>query len=206
MQKLIVDNTLFETIKVKDGKIFNLAWHNQRFNKSRKKLFHASVKLDLAHYLTVPQTGLYRCKVIYNNEIQSIEFFPYEAKTFKTFKITNSQLEYAYKYTDRSELQALLDKAFDDIIIEKDGLLSDTSIANIAFFDGNSWITPEVPLLEGTTRARLLEKGFLKLRKIKKIDLINYKNFALMNAMIGFQLQQSVSITDTRENACLWKT
>ncbi|CAA6818092.1 MAG: Unknown protein, partial [uncultured Sulfurovum sp.] len=47
---------------------------------------------------------------------------------------------------------------------------------------------------------------FLKLSEIKKVDLIKYKNFALMNAMIGFRIQKSVSITDTRENACLWKT
>ncbi|CAA6802165.1 MAG: Aminodeoxychorismate lyase (EC, partial [uncultured Sulfurovum sp.] len=194
MKKPIVNSMLFETIKVKDGKIFNLPWHNQRFNLSRKKLFHASLELDLAHYIEAPQIGLYRCKVIYNHEIQSIEFFPYEAKIFKTFKIINSQLDYSYKYTDRSKLQALLDKGFDDIIIEKDGLLTDTSIANIAFFDGDSWLTPKVPLLKGTTRARLLDEGFLKLSEIKKVDLIKYKNFALMNAMIGFRIQKSVSI------------
>ncbi|CAA6825424.1 MAG: Aminodeoxychorismate lyase (EC [uncultured Sulfurovum sp.] len=188
--------TLFETIKIEDGKIFNLKWHNQRFNRSRKELFQSTGHIDLIKHIKTPKTGLYRCKIIYNDDIQSIDYFPYEAKIFKNFKIIKSQIHYNYKYTNRSHLQKLSQKAkgYDEIIIEKDTLLTDTSIANIAFFNGESWLTPAIPLLFGTTRARLLDEGFLKLSNIKKEDIKDYSHFALMNAMIGFRIQKSVSI------------
>ena len=72
--------------------------------------------------------------------------------------------------------------------------MTDTTIANIAFFDGKTWFTPTTPLLQGTTRARLIDEGFLKLRDIKKEDIKEYSRFALMNAMIGFCIQNSVQI------------
>ncbi len=184
---------LFETIKIKDGKIFNLKWHNQRFNKAQKELFHTSTLSNLAAYITPPKKGLYRCKIIYDKSIQSIEYFPYKARNFQNFQVLQSDLDYHLKYCDRSELEKLL-KNHDEIIIEKEGLLTDTSIANIAFYDGVSWLTPATPLLEGTTRARLLDEGFLKLANIEKIKIKNYSNFALMNAMIGFCIQKSVNI------------
>jgi 4-amino-4-deoxychorismate lyase len=186
-------NTLFETIKIEDGQIFNLDWHNKRFNKSQKELFNINSHIDLKELISPPKIGLHRCKITYASNIQSIEYFSYTAKNFQNFKILKSQLDYKYKYTNRLAFQKLLEN-YDEIIIEKDGLLTDTSIANIAFFDGTSWLTPRTPLLEGTTRARLIDEGFLKLSDIKKENIKNYSNFALMNAMIGFCIQKSVSI------------
>ena len=184
---------LFETIKIKDGQIFNLEWHNKRFNKTQKELFSNTLNIDLAKFISPPKTGLYRCKIIYDNKIQSVEYFPYKVKNFQSFKIIKSQLDYSYKYTNRLTFQELL-KEHDEIIIEKDGLLTDTSIANIAFFDGESWFTPKTPLLEGTTRARLVDEGFLTLADIKKENIEEYSHFALMNAMIGFYIQKSIAI------------
>jgi 4-amino-4-deoxychorismate lyase len=184
-----MNTTLFETIKIEDGQIFNLDWHNRRFKKSQKEFFSNPSTTDLKAFITPPKTGLYRCKITYDTKIQSVEYFPYQAKTFKNFKIISSQLEYTYKQSDRSEFQNLLN-GYEEIIIEKNGLLTDTTIANIAFFDGGQWLTPRTPLLEGTTRARLLEEGFLKLENIKKESIKKYTHFALMNAMIGFQIQK----------------
>ncbi|CAA6812540.1 MAG: Aminodeoxychorismate lyase (EC [uncultured Sulfurovum sp.] len=185
---------LFETIKVEDAKVFNLTWHNQRFNHSRKKLFNSNTNLNLRDYIKAPKSGLYRCKIVYNDKIQSVEYFAYEAKKPQNFKVVQAELDYSHKYYDRVEIQKLFQQNYDEIIIEKNGLLTDTSIANIAFYNGQSWLTPKVPLLAGSTRARLLNEGFLKLHDIKKEDIENYSHFALMNAMIGFRIQKSVSI------------
>lgn len=194
MQQKVKPITLFETIKVEDGKIFNLKWHNQRFNKSRQALFKTSNSLNLQEHISPPKSGLYRCKITYNTSIQSVEYFSYQAKTFESFKIVQSQIDYQYKYSDRFTLEQLKVQDADEIIIEKDGLLTDTSIANIAFFKDNTWITPAKPLLEGTTRARLLSEGFLQVGSIKKEDVQSYSHFALMNAMIGFRIQKSVCL------------
>ena len=184
---------LFETIKIEEGKIFNLKWHNQRLNRSRLELFSLLQPLHLEEYITPPLQGLYRCRVVYDREIKSVEYLPYTPKNFKQFKIVQSNIEYHYKFSDRSELNALLQKDYDEIIIERNNLLTDTSIANIAFYDGQDWLTPKTALLRGTTRERLLNEGFLKLKTIKKEDIKNYSHFALMNAMIGFQIQKSIN-------------
>jgi len=190
---------LFETIKIEDGKVFNIEWHNKRFNKSRYELFNLSKEINLLDYIITPPTlGLYRCKIVYDKNIISVDYFPYQAKVFKTFKITPSNINYNYKYFNREALDSLKSDGFDDIIIEKNGFLTDTSIANIAFYDGKHWLTPNTPLLEGTTRARLLKEAFLKEYPIKKEEIKNYPFFALMNSMIGFSIQKSVCITDTK--------
>jgi 4-amino-4-deoxychorismate lyase len=73
------------------------------------------------------------------------------------------------------------------------GLVSDTTIANVAFFDGSVWLSPKKPLLEGTTRARLLDEKKIHLADIEANDLKRFKKIALLNAMIGFDiLQKSV--------------
>jgi len=83
---------------------------------------------------------------------------------------------------------------FDEIIIEKDGYLTDSSIANIAFFDGIDWITPKKPLLNGTTRERLLDMKFLRTADIKSSDIKSFSGFALMNTMIKFSIQNNIYI------------
>ena len=84
--------------------------------------------------------------------------------------------------------------AYDEIIIEKEGYLTDTTISNIAFYDGEKWVTPSHPLLPGTMRAKLLDEGFLHKKEIKKEDLKNYSQIALMNSMIGFKILNNFTI------------
>jgi len=190
---------LFETIKIEDGRVENIEWHNRRCNRSREKLFSTSERVDLKEYIQpLPSKGLFRCRITYRTQIESVEFFPYQPKKIQYFNIIKSEIDYSFKYNNREEINHLLQSTVKDeygeIIIEKNGLLSDTSIANIALYDGLSWFTPKTPLLEGTTRARLLEKGFLKEKDIEREDIQHFSHFALMNAMIGFQIQKNITI------------
>ncbi len=190
----MIKRELLETIKIEDGQVMNIEWHNRRCNKSRLELFDEKKLLNLEEFIKPPPKGLYRCRILYDNEVNSIEYIPYSPKKIKSLKIIQSDIDYKYKYNDREELNKLLDNAYDDIIIEKNGFLTDTTIANIAFFDGEKWITPLKPLLEGTIREKLLSEEFLILKNIKSEDIKNFLHFALMNAMIGFQIQKSINI------------
>ena len=109
-------------------------------------------------------------------------------KKINSIKIIDSDIEYDYKYLDRDKIDRLCSykKSADEIIIIKDGYITDTSIANIAIYQDNYWITPKRPLLYGTTRARLLKEGVLKEADIDIQSLKNAPKIALMNAMIGF--------------------
>ena len=200
-------NLCLETIKVEDGRICNIEWHNQRCNQTRLALFGLKTPLLLQNYITPPPTlGIFRCRILYNQTILSVEYIPYRTSLAKSFKIMQSKIEYKYKYADRDALNTLKEEAlsYDEIIIEKEGLLTDTSIANIAFYSGEQWITPEKPLLKGTIREKLIKNGFLTPKSIKIGDLKAFSNFALMNAMIGFQIQNNITIyIDKKEKICL---
>ncbi len=190
--------TLLETIKIENGEVFNLACHQTRCDQSRKALFHTQDTLDLASYIHPPPTGLWRCRILYAEQIRSIEYIPYASKALKRLKIVSSNLEYSYKYADRTALDTLVQaqQNFDDIIIEKEGYLTDTSIANIAFYDGTVWYTPQKPLLKGCMRAKLIDDGFLQTKAIRSDDLKDYTQVALMNAMLGFKVLKDVQIED----------
>ena len=187
---------LLETIKIEDGIIQNLSYHQKRCDESRKKLYKSTDLLLLQDAIIPPLKGCYRCRIVYHHTIQSVEYIPYVTRNIKTLKIVTSSLYYDLKYANRSVLNTLLleHQNVDDIIIEKDGYLTDTSIANLAFYDGTSWYTPTHPLLHGTMRQKLLDEGFLQTRAIKKEDIHQYTQVALMNAMLGFKILKDIKI------------
>lgn len=174
----------FETIKCEDYEVFNLEYHNKRVINTIGK------NLNLQEYINPPSSQLQRCKVIYNeDEIIDVEYFLYKAKEFQSFKIIhNNYISYSKKYLNRSSLDELFAKKenCDDIIIVKNGMITDTTIANIAIFYENIWLTPKNPLLKGTTRARLLEKKEIFEKDITLDMLKKASKIALLNAMIGF--------------------
>jgi len=181
---------LLETIKIEDGKVHNLVYHQQRCDQSRQTLFGSKDRLALSSQITAPKEGLYRCRIVYGEKIHSVEYIPYTPKEIHSLKIVSSDIDYAHKYANREALDALhiAQPDVDEVIIEQEGYLTDTTIANIAFYDGKQWFTPKKPLLQGTMRAKLIEEGFLKTENIRKEDLTKYTHVALMNAMIGFKV------------------
>lgn len=187
---------LLETIKIAEGEIANLPYHQDRCDQSRQTLFQSTNSLDLASLIQPPQTGLYRCRILYGEKLHSIEYIPYVPKVINSLKIIPSNIDYALKYANRDTLNTLLEsnKEVDEVIIEKEGYLTDITIANIAFYDGKQWFTPENPLLKGTMRAKLINDGFLQTREIKKEDLDHYTQVALINAMLGFQILNHFNI------------
>ncbi len=187
---------LFETIRFENFKPFFIEYHNDRVNRSIYELFGLNKNYDLIKFLTPPNGKLLKCRVLYNTNIILSEFVEYFPRNIKSFKIVESDISYKYKYLNRDEIDKLfnLRENFDEIIIASDSLISDTSIANIAIFDGENWLTPKKPLLYGTTRARLLEVGFLKEANITICDLKNAKSIALLNSMIGFKIIDDFNI------------
>lgn len=199
MQSPSSDTQLFETIKCEDSIISNLKYHQQRFNKSRQELYDTTDTIDLASIIQAPKKGLYRCRILYAQTIQSIEYIPYQGKNIQSLKIIPSSLDYHLKYANRESLNQLLlaHNDVDDVIMEKEGHLTDTSIANIAFYNGKQWVTSIQPLLQGTMRQKLLDEGFLQTQDIKKEDLHHYTHVALINAMLGFKILKHITICDS---------
>jgi 4-amino-4-deoxychorismate lyase len=57
----------------------------------------------------------------------------------------------------------------------------------VVFKKSGTWFTPESPLLPGTMRQRLLDKGLIKTEMIRKEDIETFECFKLINAMLGFE-------------------
>ncbi len=177
---------LLETIKIENGKPANLQWHNWRFNKARKELFSLP-ELDLKELLVIPEscrTGIFRCRIIYGETINKIEFIPHQPREIKSLQVIyDDSIKYAYKYADRSNLQALYNQRgqADEIIIIKRGLITDCFIGNLVFFEGQQWWTPDQPLLQGTQRQKLLAERQIHEARITEKDLIAFEEVGLIN-------------------------
>jgi len=191
---------LFETIACVDGQLKNLKWHQKRLDKSYKALFNSISEINLEE-IEVPKqarTGLWKCRVTYNQQDKLIAFNPYVRSKIQLLKIVESNLSYQLKFDDREEINRLFYKRgkADDILIVKDGFVTDSSKANALFFDGKKWVTPEVPLLPGTMRAQLLYSGKIKAKPISKTDLATYEKIMLVNAMNPFDDSKALKLPD----------
>ena len=184
-------NILLETIKCHDGKVFHLPYHQNRVNISRQKLGFSSL-LELS--ISPPKKGLFRCRITYGEEIKSIDFIPYIPKEVNSFKLVFSELSYDLKYEERKAINELMSEEADEIIIIKNELVTDCSIANLCFFNGEEWLTPKTPLLKGTTRARLLDEKKIKLADIHYTEVQKFEKIAMINAMIDFYIIENAII------------
>ncbi len=188
-----------ETIKALDGNIYNLEFHQARLEGVMHSLCQKKTH-SLKEYVNPPSTGLYRCRVVYDTDSIEVTYHPYEKRSVKSLKIVyDDSIDYAHKYENREAIDKLYatKEACDDILIVKNSLITDTSIANIALYDGRKWITPKNPLLKGTTRARLLQEGKIVEEEIRIERVNEFFKVALMNAMIDFDIIASENIRKT---------
>ena len=182
---------LLETIKVENGIIHHLPYHEQRIHCTQRDLFGKATITRLADQIAVPeqaQKGLYKCRIIYQHTIEQVEFIPYQHRSIRTLRrVYCNTIDYRHKYEDRRSLNELFARRgdCDDILIIKNGLVTDTSYANIAFFDGQRWVTPAEPLLRGTQRQYLLDRGMIEQEIIREADLSDFQQFRLINALLG---------------------
>lgn len=180
-----------ETIRVDCGEVRNTAYHERRMNDTRTHFWPESPALQLAGYLpAIPGSGVHKLRIVYGqNGIEEVTCTPYTLRPVRSLALIQADdIDYACKSTDRSALNRLFARrgAYDDILIVRRHLLTDTSIANIALFDGSHWHTPQHPLLKGTKRAELLDKGILTEKDIRMEELPAYSTVRLFNAMIDW--------------------
>lgn len=179
----------FESIRVTDGKVFHLDYHQRRVERI------SAVQLQEAvDRVSLPQKGLYKLRISYTpTAILRTDIQAYTPKDIDSLKgVYDDHIDYSLKSEDRSALNRLhrLRESCDDVLIIKNGRVTDTSYCNILFSDGAKWITSDTPLLEGTCRARLIEEGKVSVEEIRVTDLHAFKYYMLVNAMLDFDEQR----------------
>jgi len=188
---------LLETIRCENGKLQGLPFHQARMDASVDALFSTRNRIRLQD-TAVPGhclSGLFKCRIVYSETIESIDFLPYTLPAIGSLKIVNdNDIEYSHKFANRSGLQRLLEKKgdCDEILIIRNGLATDTSFSNILFYDGKKWLTPALPLLRGTQREKLLVENRVFPGSISIADLLGYEKARIINSMIRFEDQVDI--------------
>ena len=191
---------LVETIKIVDGIPQNLKYHKFRFEESYLNHFNSLPEMTFPMQISVPaeyKTGIVKLRLLYDKNDFRLEYSFYKKKKIHTLKpVFDDNINYPVKYTDRTGINKLLAQKEDrdDILIIKNGFVTDSSFTNIVFFDGVKWYTPSTPLLSGTARKRLIDMEKIVPTPIKFDDIKSFKKFKLINAMIDFDEAPEIEI------------
>ncbi|UXX79020.1 aminotransferase class IV [Reichenbachiella carrageenanivorans] len=178
-----------ESICCEDGEALLLDLHQARLNRTFFTNYGLLARpMKLAKIIRkVPSKEKHKCKVVYDKDNFTIDFQSYQTPTIETLQIVEGgNIDYRFKYENRRALDQLytLRADQDNIIIVKDGSVTDSYFANLAFYDGEEWWTPDSPLLEGVRRQSLLDQGLIQKTTISLDDLGKFEKVSLINAML----------------------
>jgi len=193
--------SFLETICIENGQLKNLPYHQKRVHETFESFYPASIPFDLSDALSkqnIPSPGIYRGRVIYEEQIVSIEFIPYHEKPIALLRLVNTgEFDYGFKWADRSYFEHTLteNKEVDEVIFELDGKIQDCTIANLAFLKNGIWYTPKNPLHWGTTRARLIDENKIQETDILVDELSSYSHICLINVFRELSLAKSLSVS-----------
>jgi len=182
-----------ETICYEQGHFQRIGLHNERFNRTRNRFFklHKPVQLELL--LSIPphlKEETVKCTVTYGAEIIDIVYNLYKIRPVHSLQmIVDDTIDYEFKYADRTKLNSLfnLRNQSDDILIIKNGLITDTSYANIVFKKEGKWYSPQNPLLKGTRIDTYFREGLVTPALLRPPDLFHFSEARIVNAMISIE-------------------
>ncbi len=191
----------FESIRIVNGRVMNLSQHQIRVDRAMKNI-NSMDFLDLKKHiatLDLSKSGVYKLRISYNPnkaEILKTRFEAYEEKSITTLKLVDINFNYEHKSEDREALNHAFGKrdGADDVLLVRNGLITDTWYCNVAFYNGEIWLTPKDALLQGTMRAKLIQTKKIVPADIKVQDIASFKKIRLFNAMIPWSEQKDIPI------------
>ena len=191
---------LVESLKYQNGKLFHIEYHNARLNNTRKVLYDAADQWNLAKLISLPEFEkdvVYKCRFLYGKEPGHAEFAKYTMKQITSLKLVeDNEIDYSIKYTEKKRFDLLKQQCEVDcdILIVKNGYITDTSYSNIVFSDGKSWFTPAKPLLNGTKRQYYLDQKLITPAEIPVEKLNQFKCARVINALIDLDESPEIQI------------
>lgn len=191
------DQAVFsEAIKVKDGVFYNLEGHSARMDRTCRHFFKRPLGFELNPALLPepPEKGLFKCRLVYSETIQSVEYNAYSFRRIDRLALIRADdIQYSFKFVDRQPLQRLAASVeADDILIVQGEAVTDAFSANVVFQGPTGLFTPTTCLLPGTKRESLLRQGRIKERTITVSDLDQFEKIYLINAMVDLEDEVSV--------------
>lgn len=181
-----------ESIRVEGREPWLLPYHQKRVDETFAH-FGAKGTLNLADIfdrLDHDEDGLYKLRVVYDlGNNHTAQLIPYAYSAIDSFRLVeNNTVDYSFKTEDRGVFEQMKAKAkAAEIIIVKNGCITDTSYSNLIFLKDQTWYTPETCLLNGVQRQYLLETKKIEEAEITLQNLREFSHFQLINALNGFQ-------------------
>lgn len=195
-----------ESLRISNGEVSLIELHQRRFDLTRLAHFGLLPRIDLKNEIAAwlakapvkAAQGLVKMRIVYGIELESISAEPYARRNITSVALVESpQLDYRFKYSDRSELEMLRSQVAPGVepLIVQNGLITDAVYANVCLFDGDKWLTPEKPLLEGVARSAALAFGDIFTAKIsaKDVEQGRYQKVRLINCMNLFNEAHDIS-------------
>jgi 4-amino-4-deoxychorismate lyase len=179
---------LVESIWLKDGELPLIDFHQKRFEETCINLYGACKHKPIFNYLDdMPVSGEFKCRFLYNANEVKVEYHPYTRSIISKIKAVeiSKNIVYDYKYIGRPYLDiafAERDDA-DEIIMIKNGCVTDAYYYNIVFEKEGEFYTSSTPLFRGVMRSYLLSINFINEIIIKEEDIFKYESIHLINAL-----------------------
>lgn len=187
-----------ESLKLVGERFSNIELHQQRIDLT-SKAFSINSKIELKD-ISIPNFNddlVRKCRIIYSKDDFSVSFSEYKQRKIENLKVVfDDTIDYSYKFENRDRLNSLFEDrgGCSDIIIVKNGCLTDTSFSNIVLFDGDKYFTPSSFLLNGTMRQKLLMDKIIIEKEIKLEDIHSFKKLYLINALNSLEDSLSINV------------
>ena len=183
-----INPKFIESICYQRGDYQLIEYHQKRINRTFHRFFPNETPINLIDVL--PELKVeerYKVRMIYSSDVIDIEYEQYMIRPINSLKlVTDDRIDYSFKYENRESLTSLFTQreGCDDIMIIKEGHVTDSYYANLAFYDGSKWVTPTTHLLAGVKRQSLLDKEELTEIPISIQDLQKFHYISPINAML----------------------
>jgi 4-amino-4-deoxychorismate lyase len=179
---------LVESIWISGRTVMKASYHQQRYAASLHQLYPHAKEENLLDHIEVDLCTSFdtKCRIIYSDKIEKVDYTPYQRKTIKSAKIVvDDKVTYALKYEARPQLDALYKQrnGSDEIVIVKNDLVTDGYYYNLVFEDDFGLYTPLQPLLVGTMRQKLLDQKLIKPIEISINHIHRFKKIHFINAL-----------------------
>jgi 4-amino-4-deoxychorismate lyase len=184
---------LVESIRLHEGHFARLSYHQARIDATFLELYGRTPDWrieDVLKSADVPTVGLYKCRLLYDDQSAQTELQPYTIRPVRSLKlVTDNKLAYRLKWEERTDLSRLFNMrgACDDVLIVQRGCITDTYYANVVLRRGDEWFTPSTCLLRGTMRQWLLDEQKIRIEEIRTPELGRFQKVKLINALLEWE-------------------
>ena len=194
-----------ETIRVDNGVFRHLALHRHRMERTCREVYGmAAPPVELGEESVPPamREGRVKCRILYGRRLGEVRFERYRRREVRSLRLVEGgDIDYHLKMADRSRLEALRRECgdADEVLIVKNGLVTDTGYTNIVCLADGRWLTPRIPLLDGVMRQSLIAGGEVQEADITPAMLragneAGITAVALINAMLPLEEAELIPV------------